>query len=299
MKLRELFEDIPVPTPRPGAPIPVPQPRGDAPPRAPQSGEITITGPEGSGFEPQTTDTGLQQGPPYPPEDEAMVKSMQTRLQELGYSVGYTGIDGKYGFRTAAAVDAFKKDNKISGDGSRMSVAELDKLKTAKAVENPSPTANSLSRGSTTGSAKPTDDMLTMIKNFEGFYPKAYWDYKQYSIGYGSKATGPNQTITEPEAVELLKQEVKTYIRNVEYWNEKGGYNWNDGQKAALVSFAYNIGSINQLTANGTRDNATIARKIPEYRKAGGKVLRGLVKRRAVERDKFVMHTPELAGTAR
>jgi len=45
MKLRELFEDIPVPTPRPGAPVPVPQPRGDAPPRAPQSGELTITGP--------------------------------------------------------------------------------------------------------------------------------------------------------------------------------------------------------------------------------------------------------------
>ena len=85
---------------------------------------------------------GLTAGPPYPPEDTEAVKALQGKLEELGYSVGATGVDGKYGQRTTRAVRAFKKDNNISGDGASMSAADLQKLSTAEKVENPTPTGN-------------------------------------------------------------------------------------------------------------------------------------------------------------
>lgn len=90
---------------------------------------------------------GLESGPPYPQEDSQRVKALQSKLQELGYSVGSTGIDGKYGPRTTAAVRAFKKDNNISGDGLSMSASDLEKLSTAKPVENPTPTGASAPGG--------------------------------------------------------------------------------------------------------------------------------------------------------
>lgn len=85
---------------------------------------------------------GLEAGPPYPPEQAQAVKSMQRTLIKLGYSVGSTGVDGKYGPRTTRAVRAFKKDNKIAGDGLSMSAADLKNLSTAKRVAKPSSTSN-------------------------------------------------------------------------------------------------------------------------------------------------------------
>jgi peptidoglycan hydrolase-like protein with peptidoglycan-binding domain len=85
----------------------------------------------------------LRAGPPYPKEELEAVKALQTRLEELGYSVGSTGIDGKYGPRTTRAVRAFKKDNNIQGDGLTMSASDLQKLSTAQKVATPTTTGNS------------------------------------------------------------------------------------------------------------------------------------------------------------
>jgi len=60
----------------------------------------------------------LQQGPPFPADQVDDVKKLQNSLQELGYSVGRLGVDGKYGPATAAAVAAFKKDYDIKGSSS-------------------------------------------------------------------------------------------------------------------------------------------------------------------------------------
>jgi peptidoglycan hydrolase-like protein with peptidoglycan-binding domain len=84
----------------------------------------------------------LAAGPPYPAEQTEAVKALQTRLQELGYSVGSTGIDGKYGPRTARAVAAFKKDNALPADANTIDAEDLTKLGAAKKVEKPSPTGN-------------------------------------------------------------------------------------------------------------------------------------------------------------
>jgi len=136
-------------------------------------------------------------------------------------------------------------------------------------------------------------DAVDLIKSFEGFSSKPYEDFGQWSIGYGT-GVGPSSQpprinqISEAEASQLLSQEISKYASNVEKINRIGGYNWSQESKDALTSFAYNIGSIDQLTANGTRDNATIASKMLEYVNAGGVPQRGLITRRSIERDKFL-----------
>ena len=89
---------------------------------------------------------GLEAGPPYPPEQVDDVKALQTRLEELGYSVGNTGIDGKYGPRTGRAVAAFKRDNNVTpATGDSVDSAASATLATATKLENPTPTGNSTS----------------------------------------------------------------------------------------------------------------------------------------------------------
>lgn len=70
----------------------------------------------------------LLQGPPFPPENVDDVKKMQKGLEELGYSVGSLGADGKYGPATAAAVAAFKKDYKLEGSSSKFGDNEFKVL---------------------------------------------------------------------------------------------------------------------------------------------------------------------------
>ena len=66
-----------------------------------------------------------------------------------------------------------------------------------------------------------------------------------------------------------------------------GIYHWNQNEFDALVSFAFNVGSIDQLTAKGTRTRAEIAEKLPAYNKSGGVVLNGLTRRRIAEQKLF------------
>jgi len=81
--------------------------------------------------EPSDSSAAIEAGPPYPPSDLERVAQMQSKLEELGYSVGSTGIDGKYGPRTSQAVKAFKEDYELSGDHFEMdaeALATLDKV---------------------------------------------------------------------------------------------------------------------------------------------------------------------------
>ena len=138
-----------------------------------------------------------------------------------------------------------------------------------------------------------------VIKRFEGFHSKAYWDVQQWSVGYGSYAGSRDKNIpptinniTEQEGSELFQQQLSTYERAVDKYDST--YNWTDKERAALTSFAYNNGGIDGLTANGTRSREQIADKMMEYSKArtgpGGSLetVDGLVSRRAAERHVFL-----------
>ena len=71
--------------------------------------------------------------------------------------------------------------------------------------------------------------------------------------------------------------------------NNDAIYNFTQNEFDALVSFTFNCGKGNliKLTGKGTRNKALIGQKILEYNKAGGKVLRGLVRRRQAEHDLY------------
>ena len=131
---------------------------------------------------------------------------------------------------------------------------------------------------------------LNLIKSFEGCKLTAYKcvpTEKYYTIGYGHYGSDvkAGMTITLKRAEELLLQDCQKFVNHVNSYMNK--YNFNQNQFDALVSFAYNIGSIKQLTANGTRTTEQISTKITAYNKSGGKVLKGLVKRRAKEKALF------------
>lgn len=128
---------------------------------------------------------------------------------------------------------------------------------------------------------------LAIIKEFEGCHLQAYLcPAGKPTIGYGhTKGVSLGQTITQAQADAYLIEDVAGAEKNVNGFMAK--YNFNQNQFDALVSFAYNIGSINQLTANGTRSIAQINDKITAYNKGGGKVLNGLVKRREKEQELF------------
>ena len=134
---------------------------------------------------------------------------------------------------------------------------------------------------------------LNFIKKWEGgpwLQAKRFGSERYLSIGYGHY--GPDvkigQTITQAEAEALLKKDVQNAVNHVNYMNNKYAYNFNQNEFDALVSFAYNIGSINQLTANGTRSKKVIAEKMLLYVKSCGVTLQGLVNRRKAENKLFL-----------
>lgn len=148
--------------------------------------------------------------------------------------------------------------------------------------------------------AKVSQIGINLIKEFEGCRLTAYQDeVGVWTIGYG--ITNSDKSITGT----TIKQGLKISQSTAEKWLEESlnkkylplvmkydtRYGWNQNEIDALVSFAYNIGSIDQLTANGSRSRAIIAKKMLEYNKAGGTIYRGLTRRREAERKLFL--TPE------
>ena len=129
---------------------------------------------------------------------------------------------------------------------------------------------------------------LNLIKKYEGCKLTSYiCPAGVLTIGYGhtGKDVKPNQTISKKKAINLLKKDLARFERHVQSYNYI--YEWTDNEFSALVSFAFNIGNIDQLTAYGTRTRSQIRSAMLKYVKANGKTLAGLVKRRKAELKLF------------
>lgn len=129
---------------------------------------------------------------------------------------------------------------------------------------------------------------LDLIKSFEGCKLTAYkCPAGVLTIGYGHTGADvkEGQKITQKKADALLLKDVERFEKMVSAYKKK--YKWTQNEFNALVSFAFNIGNIDQLTKWGKRNKGQIADAILLYNKAGGKVLSGLVKRRKAEHDLF------------
>ena len=131
---------------------------------------------------------------------------------------------------------------------------------------------------------------IALIKKWEKCHLVAYKatsSEEYYTIGYGHYGADVKKgmKITQAQADAYLVSDLAKFEAKVEKYNTK--YHFNENQFSALVSFAYNIGNIDQLTANGTRTIAQISQKILAYNTQKGKVLAGLTNRRKEEKALF------------
>ncbi|MEG9884164.1 MAG: lysozyme [Hyphomicrobiales bacterium] len=138
---------------------------------------------------------------------------------------------------------------------------------------------------------------LDLITRFEGFAPKPYrCPAGVWTIGYGSTRT-PQGLRVDEDTVAVTRQEamawLMTTLEHTEYAVDRLiAPPLTDNQFGALVSFTYNVGSGN-LKASTLRarlnrgDTQGAAAEFPKWRFAKGKVLSGLIRRRAAERALF------------
>ena len=143
-------------------------------------------------------------------------------------------------------------------------------------------------------------NLVNYVKGKEGFKAESFYDYGQYSQGYGLKSTRGAAPVTEEIATERLLEELANVRSQVIQMTTEGGYNFNDAEIDALTSFAYNLGVGKRGQPKGLanllfgdkgevkRTKAQIAQKMLLYNKAGGKVLPGLTERRIEESERFL-----------
>ena len=137
---------------------------------------------------------------------------------------------------------------------------------------------------------------LDLIKKYEGFYSKAYiCPGGALTIGYGTTNSDSgilnyiikkDSVITKTKAEEFLKKSIANKYEPLvnKYMST---YNFNQNQYDALISFCYNIGSIDQLVGRGSKSITKIANDMLLYNHAGGKELKGLTRRRKEEQQLF------------
>jgi len=143
-----------------------------------------------------------------------------------------------------------------------------------------------------------TDEGLDLIKLYEGYSSSPYLCPAQHwTIGYGAiwgldgkRVTEDHPDINKDQADQLLRRDVRksqvAVLRLIKVPLE-------DGQFDSLCSFVFNLGS-------GSLQSSTLRRKInrgdyigaadefPRWVFAGGRKLKGLIKRRNQERLMFI-----------
>ena len=144
---------------------------------------------------------------------------------------------------------------------------------------------------------KTSENGIALMKRFEGCGLTAYKDrVGVWTIGYG--ITNADKSITG----RTIRKGMKISRETADAWLRKSlrqkyepkvakyadQYHWNQNQYDALVSFAFNIGSIDQLTANGKRTIKQIANAMLLYDHAGGRRVKGLTERRRAEQRLFL-----------
>lgn len=141
---------------------------------------------------------------------------------------------------------------------------------------------------------KTSDKGRAFIEAFEGLSLKAYKDsVGVLTIGYGhtSQAGGPpvvaGQRITAEEADRLLADDLKRVERNVESCIRVPLQQY---ELDALVSFDFNTGSLKKGSIDdkiNSGNKQAAMDTLLQYNHAGGKVLKGLTRRRRAERLMF------------
>jgi lysozyme len=138
---------------------------------------------------------------------------------------------------------------------------------------------------------KTSDKGIDLIKKYEGFIPKAYMcPAGKWTIGYGHTLNVKStDVISLDEAEYFLKKDVEFAENEVNRHN----LNINQNQFDALVSFVFNLGVGNFARSTllkkikSNPNDSTIREEFERWVYGGGKVLKGLVRRRKEEADLY------------
>jgi len=149
---------------------------------------------------------------------------------------------------------------------------------------------------------KTNDEGIKLIARFEGYEDEAYQCVAGvWTIGYGTTIYPSGETVkmgdtcTEPDAREWLSLDLEGREKKINKFLKKINLELNENEFSAIVSFAYNLG-LGWITGHkeGSVYNALVAHDKPsvgkaflKFNRAGGRVLRGLTRRRKAERELF------------
>lgn len=148
-----------------------------------------------------------------------------------------------------------------------------------------------------------SDNLIEMVKAFEGFSKYPYWDYAQYSVGYGTRCPDNKlqeyQTygISDEDALLLLEQEISLAENEVDAYLRQNKLEFSTHQRDALTSLTYNIGAGWMSSAEYSNLRAVIAEQTDDLElvkaftaicHAGGEILPSLVERRICEAHLFL-----------
>jgi lysozyme len=151
-------------------------------------------------------------------------------------------------------------------------------------------------------------DGIALIKRFEGCarlrtdglvaaYPDPGTGAEPWTIGWGATGRdhvhggriGPQTVWTQAQCDDRLEQDLLRYAADVT--RALGDAPVSQSQFDALVSFHYNTGAIARATLTRKHiegDFEGAAQEFARWNRAGGKVLKGLVRRRAAEADLYL-----------
>lgn len=132
-------------------------------------------------------------------------------------------------------------------------------------------------------------------------YPDPGTGGKPWTIGIGStsdedgRPIAPGTIWTRERAVARFKAHLREFGEGVD--RALDGASVSPRQKAAMASLAYNVGLVafagsTLLRKHKAGDYAGAAREFDRWTRAGGRVLRGLVRRRKAERELYESGTP-------
>ena len=136
---------------------------------------------------------------------------------------------------------------------------------------------------------------LELARHFEGLHLRVYADPVGIpTIGYGHVCKADQPPIDRAQADQWLVDDMLLATRVVVRLLPGVGSNFlTELRLAALADFVFNLGALRFQSSTLRRklldyDEQGAADEFPKWRMAGGKILKGLVLRRAAERELFL-----------
>lgn len=156
-----------------------------------------------------------------------------------------------------------------------------------------------------------SNEMIELLKKFEGFSLYPYWDYSQWTVGYGTRVPDDKLAeykangIPQDEAEALLMEFLDTMGAAVNSFADKFGLTLTQAQFDALLSLSFNCGTswlykpstLRTAVVEGwTGDDFVFA--FAQWSNSGSETIPGLIRRRLSEANMYLNGIYELSVPA-